>query len=346
MSKFPSTKAAGGPLARNSGLYVEQYLSNAQAIYRLKTEKLVADRALPIYRVEKPSFLYPIWDLDDWFRVSLKPRAEFTRGNMEGMGVSDKRFETLPYSWLQGISDRARLSADNPLNLELAKNEILAQKTMIAKERLMARAIFQTGFWGIPASGQTTPTDKVPSPLWDDDMSTPITDVRDWNTEIEEGTGGFYPNTIIVGRETYNKLLDNNQVIERIKGGATIDKAAFVTQQLLAEAFEVDNLYVMGAPFNDALPGQARNMKFINKKMFWSGYMPTELAGTEPSAAGQFVFDRYDQAGTSEETNMTGTAIKMYREEGIEADILESVNDFLYTPLDSMLAWLAPTPVS
>jgi hypothetical protein len=60
-------------------------------------------------------------------------------------------------------------------------------------------------------------------------------------------SGGFKPNTMVVGKEVRDILINHPDILARLNGGATVSNTALITNAKLAEIFEVENFYVMEA---------------------------------------------------------------------------------------------------
>lgn len=65
------------------------------------------------------------------------------------------------------------------------------------------------------------------------------------------------PNSLTIGRAAWTKLRQNPRVVEAVKGtGAGVNAQGMVSQQQVADLFELEHINVGGAMYNTAKPGQ------------------------------------------------------------------------------------------
>ena len=104
-------------------------------------------------------------------------------------------------------------------------------------------------------------------------------------------SGGFRPNTLVVGRETHDALVNNAQILSRLNGGATVTNTALVTKAKLAEIFEVERYFVMEAVQNDTLEGAAESNTFIGGDSAMLCYTPSNAGLLTPAAGLTFAWN-------------------------------------------------------
>jgi hypothetical protein len=59
-------------------------------------------------------------------------------------------------------------------------------------------------------------------------------------------SGGYKPNTMVVGKVTRDELINHPDILARLNGGSTVTNPALITDAKLAEIFEVENFFVIG----------------------------------------------------------------------------------------------------
>ena len=111
-----------------------------------------------------------------------------------------------------------------------------------------------TGVWGTDATGTASPggTPGTTTPVyWDDDANgDPFTDIAYAQTTILQNTG-FMPNRLLLSWSVYQALRKHPLVIDRIKY-TNPAYAGTITPNLLAEAFDIEEVVVSKAVYNSA----------------------------------------------------------------------------------------------
>ena len=93
---------------------------------------------------------------------------------------------------------------------------------------------------------------------WDDAANAvPITDVEASVLRVYAASG-LWPNALIINRKTFRNLRNCDQVIDRINsaGAGNASKPSDVTEQMLAEVFDLEHIMVGGGSRNSATEGQ------------------------------------------------------------------------------------------
>jgi len=151
---------------------------------------------------------------------------------------------------------------------------------------------------------------------WGAAASNPVADIRAAITAVQ-GTTGFRPNRMMIGRTAYDTLLENDEILSRISGGAVSSQPAIVQRQLLAQLFELETIHVSEAVRNTAVEGAADSIGYIGGDHAVVYYAPMSVGLEEPTAGVQFSWTGYTGA-----TSM-GQRIKRFRMEANAADRIE-----------------------
>ena len=110
-------------------------------------------------------------------------------------------------------------------------------------------------------------------------------------TEIEQSTGRT-PNRIALGVNVFNALKNHPAVLERVKYGGTSANPAKVTENVLAQLFDVERVSVQRSIMNKAKPGEAPKMEYIgDPDAFLLAYATDAPSMDEPSAGYIFTWD-------------------------------------------------------
>jgi hypothetical protein len=128
---------------------------------------------------------------------------------------------------------------------------------------------------------------------------------------------GFMPNTLTVGRDVFDVLVDHPDIVGRLDRGQTPVGPAKANKLQLAALFEVNEVLVMDAIQNTAKEGQTPVHSFIGGKNALLSYRPDTPGLMTPSAGYTFSWTGRIGAGND------GMRIKRFRLERIESDRIE-----------------------
>jgi len=217
--------------------------------------------------------------------AKLAPRTEVNR---IGMTISNSSYFADVYGLGMDFDEQTLANEDAALDIRSAGAETLAMRLMIHREEQFATNFFSTGVWG---------TDNTLSgnDQWSDyTNSTPIQDVTAARRAVQLASGGFKPNTMVVGKEVRDKLINHPDILARLNGGATVTNTALITDAKLAEIFEVENFYVMEAVKNSSVEGVAESNAFIGGKNALLAHTPSTAGLMSPAAGLTFAWNNLE----------------------------------------------------
>lgn len=323
---MPVTNPVAGDVHVNTPLtnFSQKYLQNLAAF--------VALVAMPNAPVAKQSDLYYEFDRDDFYRDEAEERADGTETQGSGFNLSTQPYFAKVYGFHKDVSDRQRANADAPVQLDESATQFVMHKLMIKRERLFATRFFGTGIWGTDLTGVAGAPIAGQFRQWDNASSDPITDIRTGARTIQQSTG-YRPNRLLLGRQAWDALMDNDAILARITGGSTTQVPALVMRTLLAQLFEVEQIHVFDGVVNTALEGAAAARSFIGGDNALLYYAPTSVSLNEPTAGVQFSWTGYTGATPN------GQRIKRYRMENLGADRIEGEMAFDYKVTGAQLGY-------
>ena len=277
------------PLLTPSAVHVDQPLTNLTLAYAQSQENFIADKVFPTVGVSKQSDKYYIYDRANMNRTGdvekLAPRTEVNR---IGMTLSTSSYFADVYGLGMDFDEQTLANEDAMLDIRSAGAETLAMRLMIHREEQFATNFFSTGVWG--TDNTLSGTDQ-----WSDyTNSTPIQDVTAARRAVQLASGGFKPNTMVVGKEVRDKLINHPDILARLNGGATVTNTALITDAKLAEIFEVENFYVMEAVKNSSVEGVAESNAFIGGKNALLAYTPSTAGLMSPAAGLTFAWNNLE----------------------------------------------------
>jgi len=287
--------------------------------YQQEAYAFVANRAFPVVNVAKQTDKYFTYSQADFMRDQVQRRADGTESAGTGYSLSTASYSCDVFALHKDIGDQTRANSDNPLNPDMDATRFLSQQMLIRQEVQWAADAFTTSIWG---------TDATPSPLWDAASSTPIADVETAKNTVLTNTG-YVPNTIIMSYKAFSALVDNADIVDRIK----YTSQDSVTEELLARVFNVDRVLVMASVYNSAQEGATASYSQVGDKDVLVCYTPSAPGLMVPSAGYTM-----NWSGVSAGLG-TSSAISRYRMDTLRADRIEIEAAFDFKIVSSALGY-------
>ena len=300
-----------------SDVHVNAPLTMISIAFLQDATSFVAARVFPNIPVSKQSDRYYVYNRGDFNRDEMQLRAPATESAGGGYTLDNTpTYFANRYSFHRDIPDEIRANADAVLNPDREAVAFVTHKALIRREKLFASNFFTTGVWTTDYTGVASAPSTNQMLQWNNANSTPIEDIRFGKRTIRESTG-VESNKLVLGRATYDRLLDHPEIIDRIKYGQTPGSPAKSNLQILASLFEVDEILVMNAIENTAAEGQTAVHSFIGGKKALLLYSPTAPGLMTPAAG-------YTMSWTGLMGNgIEGNRIRTFRLEQLGADRIE-----------------------
>ncbi len=272
------------PLLTPSSVHIDQPLSNLTLAYVQEQTNFIADKVFPVVGVQRQSDKFYKYDRANMNRAGdVKKLAPRTEVNRIGMEISNDSYFADVYGLGMDFDEQTLANEDAMLEIRSAGAQTIINRVLIDREEKFASSFFSAGIWA---------TDNTPGNLWSDyTNSTPLTDVTTARRTMQLGSGGFKPNTMVVGKEVRDILVNHPDVLARLNGGSTVNNPALVTDAKLAEIFEVENFYVMEAVKNNSVEGVAESNAFIGGKNALLAYTPSSAGLMTPAAGLTFAWN-------------------------------------------------------
>lgn len=300
-----------------SDVHVDVPLTNISVAYIQNAKSFVAPQVFPVVPVEQQSNKYMKLTRAAFNRSSMKPRAPSTESQGGGFDVDwSNSYAAEVYSIHKDIDDRVRANQTNPFNVDKHAAEYLALQALLQMEIQWAAQYFTTSVWTTDWAGVSSGPTGSQILQWNSSSSTPIEDIQALCTLVHLASGGFRPNTLTLGRQVFDKLLNHPEFIDRLKAGQTPGGPAMANQFIMAQVFGLDRVLVMDAVQNTTVEGATESNAFIGGKHALLTYSPPTPSLETPSAGYTFAWSGY--LGMS-----LGTRIKSFRMENISSDRVE-----------------------
>ena len=293
------------PLLTPSSVHLDQPLTNLTLAFAQDQANFIADKVFPVVGVERQSDKYYVYDRDNMNRTGdVKALAPRTEVNRIGMSISNASYYADVFGLGMDFDQQTLANEDAALDIRSAGAQTLATRLMIHREEQFAANFFAASIWG----SESTPTN-----LWSDyTNSTPIADVTNARRTMQLKSGGFKPNTMVVGKEVRDILINHPKILARLNGGATVANTALITDAKLAEIFEVENFYVMEAVKNDSVEGVAESNSFIGGKHALLVHGPKGAGLMTPAAGLTFAWNNVQGA------NNLGITVESFSDDALK----------------------------
>jgi hypothetical protein len=276
------------PLLTPSSVHLDQPLTNLTLAYVQSQENFIADKVFPTVGVTKQSDKFYVYDRANMNRSGdvkkLAPRTEVQR---IGMQLGNDNYFADVYGLAMDFDDQTLANEDAVLDTRSTGAQTLINRMLIDREEKFADSFFKTGIWGTEFTGVANGDNNTTAEFtyWSDyTNATPITDVTLARRTMQLKSGGYKPNTMVVGKEVRDILINHPDVLARLNGGATVTNTALITNAKLAEIFEVENMFVMEAVHNTGAEGLAESNAFIGGKFAMMTYTPPNAGLMTPAA--------------------------------------------------------------
>ncbi len=281
------------PLLTPSSVHLDQPLSNLTLAYAQEQTNFIADKVFPTVGVARQSDKYYIYDRANMNRTGdVKKLAPRTEVNRIGMAISNDSYYADVYGLGMDFDEQTIANEDEVLSIRSAGAETLMTRLLIDREERFASTFFANGVWSSGASGAAS---GVGTPVfWNDyTNSTPISDVTVAARTMQLKSGGYKPNTMVIGKEVRDILINHPDILSRLNGGSTINNPALIVDAKLAEIFGVENFFVMEAVKNTAVEGIAADEvnAFIGGKNALLCYTPKSTGLMSPAAGMTFAWN-------------------------------------------------------
>lgn len=310
-------------------VHVNRNLTNISIAYFQNATNFVANRAGHSIPVERQTDLIQRFKKGAFYRNEMKIRAPGAESAGGGFDLDTSLTYSCPVrAYHSDITDQSRANTDQPLNQDRSHTQLVTQKSLIAREAVFAANLMDnsTATWDVKKAGVASGSYTLGTNVikWSDTTnSNPIDDVSYYCTQVHKLSGGFRPRHAVCSRSVWDQLKVHPDILSRVSGGATVINPSIVTQQLVAQLFELEELLVMDAVYDTSTEGAASSMAFMGGDAMLVYYKPDAPAVEMPSA-----FYQFNWTGMLGMTRETGSRIKNFRMEAIASDRVEIESAF------------------
>jgi hypothetical protein len=281
-------------------------------------DQFVASKVFPNVPVAKQADKYYVYTRDSWLRPEAKKRAPGTQSAGSGWELSSDTYFADVWAIHKDNSDQDYANADQMFNLDQEATEWCSLQMRLRQEAEFIATYMSAGVWTADQTGVASSPGANEFLQWDLDDSTPIGDIKAQIIAATKRTGGFRPNTLVLGPELYDVLTEHTSILSRIQ----YSERAIVSTDLLASLFGLAKVMVPYPVINEAAEGAAIDIEFSYGKSALLAYAAPNPGLRTPSAGYTFSWTGYIGASPM------GTRIKRFRMEEIASWRIEGESAF------------------
>ena len=256
-------------------------------------EAFIAMNAAPNLPVALRSDKYYIYDRGSMNRDAAEARTPGSESAGGGYKLSKDTFYCEVYGFHADLAYQDAANQDAVLNLENSHAEFVSNALMIRRERDFVESCIGENIWN---NGTVSP---APGEAGNFGTSTqdPVKRIRTAIRSVHKLTG-YRPTDMVISREGFDTLLDNDEIKANITGGSTSDNPAIVNRNTLAALFELKRIHVMDAVYNKGGVEAAADFDFVSDDLMLLVYRPETV--TQQTATGFIQFSWNAYGGTND----------------------------------------------
>ena len=306
---MPSKRIIAKAQPTASDVHVDVPLTDISIAYMQDLKGFVARKVFPELQVANQGNKYYKFDRENFFRTEARKRAPGTESAGSGFKVSKDSYFCDVTALHKDVPDQIRSNADSVFDLNKSASEFVTRDLLLEQEIDWASKYFSGGVW----TGSTTGGDITPATKWSAAGSTPIEEIDEQLTAAHRKSG-YWPNTIVMGRQVWTALKNHADFLERIK--YTV-QGSVVTSDLLSGVLGVERIFVADALYNAANEGAPEVSEYAFGKNLLACYAAPRPSLMEASAGYTFTWSGY--LGMNE----AGIRMKNFRMEPLASDRIE-----------------------
>jgi hypothetical protein len=280
-------KKGDGIMPNLSQVHVNRPLTNMSTAYIQDKADFIADQVFPNIPVQNKSDRYFAYNKGDMMRDEAQVRAPASQSAGGDYDIDNTpSYSCTRWGFHKDVSDEEISNSDTPLDAQRDATQFVTQKLLIKKETIWQNTFFKAGIWGTDFSGLAEASAPTGNNLcfWDDYLnSAPILNIRT-GKKLIKGNTAFEANTLVLGRDVFDKLCDHPLVLARIQ----YTQRAVATEEILASLFGVPKVLVANAVVNSANKGQTDNIGFLFSRSALLCYSEPNPGILKPSAGYTF----------------------------------------------------------
>lgn len=296
-----------------SDLHVNRPLTNVTIAFMQNSNEFIADKVFPNIGVDHKSDSFYVYSRAEWNRAQAERRARSTESAGGGWDVETDTYNAERWAFHKDIDDMDRANQDAQFNLDREAAEFVARQLLLTREEQFVSSFFGASIWDTDLTGKASSPGAGEFLQWDQAGSDPIADIQD-AVLAQTLLTGFKPNTLVLGPQVFQALKNHTSILSRIQ----YTQRAVGTQELLAELFEIERVFVPYPILNTAAQGATESNAWFYGKSALLAYAAPSPGLMTPSAGYTFNWRRYTGTGA------LAPVTSKFRLEKIKSDRIES----------------------
>jgi hypothetical protein len=272
------------PQPTQQSVHIDAILTNISVAYMQSASNFVSTQVFPLVPVDKQSNKFFKYTKNDWFRDEAQVRADATESAGGGYNLSTDSYSAQVWAFHKDVGDQTRANADAPINLDREAAEFVTSRILLRQEIDWQTTFFTTGVWGTDYTGVASSPSTNQFIKWSDYAnSDPLEDIEAAKEQILSTTG-FEANTLVLGYQTFRKLKNHPDLVDRIK----YTSSNVITEEMMARMFQVDRVLVTKAVKATNNEGATGAYSFVHGKAAMLCYSAPNAGLLQPSAGYTF----------------------------------------------------------
>lgn len=274
--------------------------------------RFISLQVMPSFQVQKDAAGFPVIPKEALLRLEDTRRSSGGKYNRSEFATENGLYMTRENGWEEAIDDRLLNIYSSLFDVELVKSRRATRIVLMNQEKRIADRVFDSSRF----SGHAL------SEKWSSaSTATPVDDINDAAAAVELQCG-MRPKTLILSSDSFRKVINCDQLVDRIKytfPGIDINNMSTVQ---LAQALGLEKVLVGGGVYSSADKGQDASVS-----RFWPDdeAMLTITSDdpdiTVPCIGRTFFF--MPESGDGE----AGTIVETYRDETVRSDVVRVRHD-------------------
>lgn len=281
------------PAAISGDANPDLYLTNYSYALQQDDANFVAGAASSRIPVTQEAGKFNVYPPGYFWRDEAQVRPLGGRPVQVTYGVKEDTYSAEEWALEHVIDDRTRANSRMQGRLDENATRLLTGKQMIRADRIWATSFFKAGVWGMQVEGNAAPDTDDEFLFWNDDASTPISDVEGWKDRIRAATG-MEPNVMVLGANVRSRLKNHPDFIDRTK----YTSSAAIDNSVMQALFEIPTIRTARALYNAAaerMPtdndGGTDLRYIVDANSVWLGYIDPTPSLDSPTAIAYFAWD-------------------------------------------------------
>lgn len=222
--------------------HIDAALSNIAIGYN--APMFIADRVFPHIPVNKQSDKFFKFLKGDWFRMDADVRGAGSEARQGGYKLTSGSYSAIEYALSHPVPIELINNADDPLNPLKTAVEYVTRQIQLRKEYQVASLCTTAANW---TSSEDAAAGWVATA--DGSGNTFIADMFSAKRTVRKLIG-VNPNVLVVDDKTWDNIIQEYTVLERIKYSMASGEPASVTTNMIAQMFGLDEVLIGSAIYS------------------------------------------------------------------------------------------------